>query len=212
MIEQKIFNFTLKKNNEIDDFIVSESNNIAYKLLINKNSIDKYICLKGPAKSGKTYLGLLWQKINNAIIYKKNDYDIILNQKNNIFYDNLTVNLNEENLFHLINHCYNNNLKILITSNIFPSEYEFKIKDLSSRIKSFHLVEIQDPDDELLNNLLLKLFYDRQIIIKNNEIFFYITKRINRTYKDLYNFVEKIDRLSLSEKRQLTIPLIKKLL
>ena len=58
----------------------------------------------------------------------------------------------------------------------------------------------------------MKLLYDKQIIIKNSEIFFYITKRINRTYVDLYNFVEKIDKLSLSKKKQLSIPLIKELL
>ena len=82
----------------------------------------------------------------------------------------------------------------------------------TSRLKSFYSVEILDPDDELLNNLLIKLLYDRQIIIKKNEIFSYIIRRINRTYLDLYNFVEKIDKLSLAKKRELTIPLIKELL
>ena len=38
------------------------------------------------------------------------------------------------------------------------------------------------------------------------------TKRINRTYLDIYNFIDSIDKLSLSQKRQITIPLIKELL
>ena len=37
--------------------------------------------------------------------------------------------------------------------------------DLSSRLKSFHFAEIKDPDDQLLNHLLMKLLYDKQIII-----------------------------------------------
>ena len=49
-------------------------------------------------------------------------------------------------------------------------------------------------------------------IIKSHEIFSYISKRINRTYLDVFEFVEKIDKLSLEKKRQLTIPLIKELL
>ena len=42
---------------------------------------------------------------------------------------------NEENIFHMINHCVNNNLKILITTDQYISD-QFKLKDLSSRLKS----------------------------------------------------------------------------
>ena len=49
-------------------------------------------------------------------------------------------------------------------------------------------------------------------IIKNNEIFDFIYKRLSRTYLDIYIFVEKLDRLSLEKKRQLTIPLIKEII
>ena len=120
--------------------------------------------------------------------------------------------MNEEYLFHLINHCYINNLKILVTSEVSTSEYQFQLVDLLSRLKSFYFIEIFDPDDELIYNLLIKLLYDRQIKINNKEIFSYIIKRINRTYIDIYSFIDKIDKLSLSKKRQITIPLIRELL
>lgn len=212
MIEQKVLNFDIKTNYDNDVFFVSKSNYIAHKALITNNIKERFIYLKGPKKSGKTHLGRMWKKINNAIEYEINDNIKILKQENNIFCDNFFSFINEEYFFHLINHCYNNNLKILITGEIFPSDYKFKINDLSSRIKSFNILEIMDPDDELLKNLLMKLLYDKQIIIKNEEIFSYITKRINRTFVDIYNFVESIDKLSLSKKREITIPLIKELL
>ena len=60
--------------------------------------------------------------------------------------------------------------------------------------------------------LMVKLFSDKQIVIKNIEIFDFIFKRIPRTYLDIYIFVEKLDRLSLEKKRQLTIPLIKEII
>ena len=44
------------------------------------------------------------------------------------------------------------------------------------------------------------------------EIFSYVLKRINRTYKDVYLLVDKIDKLSLEKKRELTVPLIKELI
>ena len=59
---------------------------------------------------------------------------------------------------------------------------------------------------------MVKLFSDKQIIIKNKEIFDFIFNRVTRTYLDIYIFVEKLDRLSLEKKRQLTIPLIKEII
>ena len=212
MIKQKIFDFNIKENYGNDDFFVSNSNSLAHKVLLNTKIPEKYIYLKGPSKSGKTHIGQIWQKINNAILFNYNDYNMILGQKKNVFVDNFSLNFDEEKLFHLINHCYSNNLNILVTSELSSTEQKFKLSDLSSRLKTFYFAEIFNPDDELLNNLLIKLMHDRQIHINNDEIFSFITKRIARTYLAIYNFVDRIDKLSLSKKKKITIPLIKELL
>ena len=83
---------------------------------------------------------------------------------------------------------------------------------MSSRLKSFNFIKIKIPDDELIVNLINKLLYDKQIIINNSEIFSYVLKRIKRSYKDIYLLVDKIDKLSLEKKRELTVPLIKELI
>ena len=67
-------------------------------------------------------------------------------------------------------------------------------------------------DEEMCKIILTKFFYEKQIIVKNKEIFDYIFVRANRTYYDIYLLVEKIDKLSLEKKRELTIPLIKEIL
>ena len=150
--------------------------------------------------------------MNNAVIYYNENYNDIIQCKKNIFVDNFLEDLNEENLFHLINHCFNNELKILLCTDQFISNYIFELNDLSSRLKSFNFIEIKKPDDELIVNLINKLLYDKQIIINNSEIFSYVLRRINRTYKDIYLLVDKIDKLSLEKKRELTVPLIKELI
>ena len=58
----------------------------------------------------------------------------------------------------------------------------------------------------------LSLFYEKQIIVKNKEIFDFIFNRVTRTYNNIYLLVDRIDKLSLQKKRQLTIPLIKEIL
>ena len=210
-MEQSYFNYNLKPGLAIDDFFVSTSNKKAYSFILNKKIDNKKILLIGPNKSGKTHLGKIWQKNNNAVSYE-NNFEIILNYKKNIFIDDFFKNINEEQIFHLINHCSINKLTILLTSNKEVFEHNFLLKDLVSRLKTFNLLRINLPDDDLIINLIIKLLHDKQIIIKNEEIFHYILKRIERSYEEVFLLIENIDKLSLEKKRELTIPLIKKLL
>ena len=210
-MEQSYFNYNLKPGLAIDDFFVSTSNKKAYNFIFNKKIDNKKILLIGPNKSGKTHLGKIWQKNNNAVSYE-NNFEIILNYKKNIFIDDFLKNINEEQIFHLINHCSINKLTILLTSKKEVFEHNFLLKDLVSRLKTFNLLRIDLPDDDLIINLMIKLLHDKQIIIKNEEIFHYILKRIERSYEEIFLLIEKIDKLSLEKKRELTIPLIKKLL
>ena len=211
-MKQQFFNYKIPSKLNLENFHVTASNTNAYKYVISKNDIIKQTILFGPKKSGKTHLGLIWKKNNNAISFDNKNYENILQNKRNIFIDDFFNDLNEEILFHIINHCKNNNLKLLLTSVKLLNEHDFKFLDLSSRLKSFHILNINLPDDELIINLLIKLLSDKQIIIHNSEIFSFILKRINRTYENIYWLVEKIDKLSLEKKRELTIPLIKELL
>ena len=210
-MEQSYFNYNLKPGLAIDDFFVSTSNKKAYNFILNKKIDNQKILLIGPNKSGKTHLGKIWQKNNNAVSYE-NNFEIILNYKKNIFIDDFLKNINEEKIFHLINHCSINKLTILLTSNKEVFEHNFFLKDLVSRLKTFNLLRIDLPDDDLIINLIIKLLHDKQIIIKNEEIFHYILKRIERSYEEIFLLIENIDKLSLEKKRELTIPLIKKLL
>ena len=209
-MKQIYFNYNLEPQLKIEDYFVSSSNIKSYNALI-KDYKSKNIFLYGPKNSGKTHLGLIWKDKYNAIIFN-NNIDIILNNKKNILIDNIFKNIIEEDIFHIINHSNLYNLNLLVTSNIFLNDYQFKLEDLSSRLKTFINIKIDLPDDDLLINLMIKLFNDKQIIIKNPKLFNYILKRVNRSYEKIFLLVEKIDNLSLEKKKQLTIPLIKNLI
>jgi len=210
-MEQYYFNYNLKPKLALEDFFVSTSNKKAYNFILHKKIDNKKFLLIGPNKSGKTHLGKIWKKINNAITYE-NNFERCINHKKNIFIDDFLTNINEEQIFHIINHCSINKLSILLTSSKDVFEHNFFLKDLLSRIKTFHLLRIDLPDDDLIINLMTKLLHDKQIIINNEEIFPYILKRIERSYEGIFIFIENIDKLSLEKKRELTIPLIKKLI
>ena len=209
MIKQKSFNYKFndKNDNELN-FFVNNTNLYAFNALINNDT--KCSFLYGPKKSGKSYLSKIWLKKNKAIEYNDN-CDKLLNLNNNVLIDNL-IFYDQEKIFHIVNNCILNNSKILITSDIKINVIDFKFNDLSSRLKTFSNLEIKQPDDELLLNILTKLLVDKQFIIKSNEIFEYILRRVDRSYQSINEIVNKLDILSLEKKRQLTIPLIKEIL
>jgi len=208
MSKQKSFNYKFINNHNELNFFVNNTNSYAFNAIINSDS--NFSFLFGPKKSGKSYLAHIWLKKNNAIKYNDND-ELILNQKKNILIDNLLF-YNEEKIFHIVNNCILNNLKILITSNNKLNDLKFKYKDLSSRLKTFSYLEINQPNDEMLLTILTKLLIDKQFVINSNEIFEYILRRVDRTYQGINEIVNRLDILSLEKKRQLTIPLIKEIL
>ena len=210
MSEQNYFNYNLDEKKDSSNFFINHTNKQAH-VVINNNQIIKNIYINAPNKSGKSHLLNIWKKNNNAILYNYN-LPNILNEKKNVAIDNLFENIEEEDIFHIINHCKNENLKILVTSDLNIEEHKFKLKDLKSRLKTFYHVSILKPDDEMLKILLTKLLHEKQFIIKNPEIFEFLNKRIERSYQSIYNVVDKLDKFSLQKKRQLTIPLIKEIL
>ncbi len=210
MSYQKIFNYQFISKNDHENYFVNQTNQKAYDITILEK-FNQNIFLFGPKKSGKSYLANLWKDKNNAISYN-NNFSKIIKTKQNIVIDDVLGKSSDESLFHLINHCKLNNLKMYFVSSLDINTYDFKFLDLYSRLREFIYLEIKPPDDEMCKMLMAKLFYDKQIIIRNKEIFDFIFKRLNRTYFDIFFFVDKLDKLSLEKKRQLTIPLIKEII
>ena len=208
MIKQKSFTYNFDDQFIEQNFFVNKTNFYAFNVLINNNS--RLSFLHGPNKSGKSYLGQIWLRKNKAVQFKDN-YKHFINNNMNILIDDIFL-FEEEEIFHIVNNCILNNLKLLIISNSRISETKFKFKDLSSRLKTFSNLEITQPDDEMLLTILTKLLIDKQFIINSNEIFEYILRRVDRSYQGIHEIVNKLDVLSLEKKRQLTIPLIKEIL
>tara|TARA_B100000579_G_C22600191_1_gene742289 strand:- start:29 stop:670 length:642 start_codon:yes stop_codon:yes gene_type:complete len=203
-----------KKSYLEEDFLISNSNENAFKSIIEKSIKINNIYLFGPNKSGKSHLASIWLKKNNGVCI---ELDKITNKNineinKNILIEDIYENINEEKLFFLINNIKEKNKKILITSNKKALNYNFKLKDLSSRIKSFYFTEIKKPDDYLLMNLIIKLFNDKQIKIKDKKVINYIISHIDRTFDNVYLAVKKIDEYSLSNNRDINIPLIKEII
>ena len=122
--------------------------------------------------------------------------------------ENLDEKIDENFLYTLINIVDQDNKYLIITSVKPIVELNFQLSDLNSRSKNFLLQNIEKPDDELIVALLVKNLSDRQISIQK-KLIDYIIKRIDRSYGKIFEFIYKIDEVSLKKKKSIDLKIIK---
>ena len=215
-LNQLLLKFELKQNYKYDDFYVSKSNFYAFNLIDKWPKWEKNIInISGEKFSGKTHLANIFlKKFKGKKIEAKEFSDNDLKELKiyeNIVLDNLSLNVDERLIYSLFNIVDQDNKFLIINSLIPISEIDFKLKDLKSRTKNCLVTKIDKPDDELMFALILKNLSDRQITIDKKLIDF-IIKRIDRSYGKIFEFIYKIDEISLKKKKSIDLKIIKDVL
>ena len=215
-LNQLIINFDYEQNFKDDDFYVSNSNKHIFTLLNQWPKWDKnFLNISGEKFSGKTHLANIFlKKFKGKKIEAKEFSDNDLKELKiyeNIVLDNLSLNVDERLIYSLFNIVDQDNKFLIINSLIPISEIDFKLKDLKSRTKNCLVTKIDKPDDELMFALILKNLSDRQITIDKKLIDF-IIKRIDRSYGKIFEFIYKIDEISLKKKKPIDFKIIKQVL
>ena len=171
--------------------------------------------ISGEKFSGKTHLVNIFIKKFKGIKLDANSLsnkDLkMIKIHENIILENLSENVDEKLIYSLLNIIDLDNKFIIITSKIPIVDINFRLSDLKSRTKSFLLQKIEKPDDELMFALILKSLSDRQITIDKKLIDF-IIKRIDRSYGKIFDFIYKVDELSLKNKKPIDFKTIKEVI
>ncbi len=95
----------------------------------------------------------------------------------------------EELLLHLINSASEAKAFLLLTS---QNKNEFRLKDLTSRLKNIFSLQIKDPGPEVVEILLVNGFARRQIKISDRIVNF-VSRNIPRSYEAVLNAVNLIE-------------------
>jgi chromosomal replication initiation ATPase DnaA len=212
-LNQLLLKFDLKQNYTDEDFYVSKSNFYAFNLMNRWPKWEKnFLNICGEKFSGKTHLTNIFLKKFKGIKVEaknfKNENLKELKVHENIVLDNLEKNVDERLIYSLFNIIDQDNKFLIINSLIPISEINFQLKDLRSRTKNCLVASIDKPDDELMFALILKNLSDRQITIDKKLIDF-IIKRIDRSYGKIFQFIYKIDEISLKKKKSIDFTIIK---
>jgi len=211
-LNQLLLDFDYKQNFKDDDFYVGKSNYYPFEL-INKwpNWENNFLNISGEKFSGKTHLANIFLKKFNGVKIESNllNDEILKEIKSyqNIILEDLNLDINEKLIYTLFNIVDQDNKFLIITSAVPIAEIGFNLEDLKSRTKNCLLAKIENPDDELMFALILKNLADRQITLDKKLIDF-IIKRVERSYGKIFEFIYKIDKISLKKKKSIDFKII----
>ena len=211
-LNQLLLKFDYEQNFKDDDFYVGKSNFYPFELINNWPKWEKnFLNISGEKFSGKTHLTNIFIKkfkgirIHSNKLCNKNLETVKLNQ--NVVLEDLNADIDEKLAYTLFNIIDQDNKFLIITSLKPIAEINFKLKDFKSRTRNCLLAKIENPDDELMFALILKNLSDRQITLDKKLIDF-IIKRVDRSYGKIFEFIYKIDKISLKKKKSIDFKII----
>ena len=214
--KQELMKFEYEKNFKFDDFYISKCNQHIFDLFNLWPKWEKnFLNISGENFSGKSHLINIFLKKHKGIKFDTISFDneslAKIKVYQNIVLEDLDKDIDEKLIYSLLNIIDLDNKFIIVTSEIPLVNINYSLVDLRSRTKNFLLYNIEKPDDELMFALILKNLSDRQISL-NQKLINYIVKRIDRSYSKIFDFIYKIDELSLKKKKSIDFKIIKEAL
>ena len=221
MARQLTFDLPAKTALGRDEFFVSSANSVAVETIENmENWPGRKLLLTGPHGSGKTHLAHVWASDVQATVTSASDLKTenvaeLLQANVRIAVEDIGAIAGqvamEEALFHLHNLVIAEGGHLLMTATTPPGAWNFTLPDLASRVQSAGQIALQPADDLLLSVILVKLFADRQLVVKP-DVISYLVSRMDRSFDAARQMVLALDLAALTERRAITKPLVTKVL
>lgn len=209
MSEQMAFELPYRAAQGADDFLVSECNATAVRLIdVWPDWTNPAYAIVGPSGSGKSHLANVWRLASGARAVeardvRESDLDALVEGRALVVEDADRSGISDLTLFHLLNLCKEREVSLLLTAREAPVDWPIRLPDLASRLRSIPAVTIGQPDDGLLRAVLVKQFADRQLDV-TPQVISYLTARMERSMGEAGRVVERLDRAALEAQRRIT--------
>lgn len=143
--------------------------------------------LIGPRYSGRSLLGRLFISATGGEVI-----DTVHDKADDI-------------LFHAWNRAQESRTPLLLVADREPTEWEIILPDLQSRLRAAPVVRIGDPDDDLVEALIGRMFADRGTRIAD-DLAAWLAPRVERSYMAIHEMVTHLDEAALAERKRITVP------
>ena len=188
MTDQIPLDLAPEPNYTFDNFYIGRSNQDAFMALqAFPNWPSPIFLLTGPFGAGKSHLGTAWSRsIQGAI-----------------FLDNADQ-LAEEDLFTALNKALNGEIPGLLLGAETPaSRWDIALPDLRSRLVNVPILQLSEPNEDILEPIIRKLFEDKGRAVKA-DLVAYIYTHFERSVPAVSRLVHNIDLSARQAKRDVT--------
>jgi chromosomal replication initiation ATPase DnaA len=195
-----------------ESFIRSESNEAAWRAChawLESGEPALIIC--GPEGSGKTHLAHVLAEDCKAVFLAAEYFgDNETPGAELVVIDDMPANDPRGFLAALENSAAAGK-RMILAGRGHPSEWAQGLKDLRTRLEAMPRAVLEEPGETLIGAVIAKGFRDRQISV-SPEVVKFAALRLSRTFAAAHAFVALADKLSLEEKRKITMPFVQKFL
>lgn len=201
MSSQIPLDFQYRPDYSEDAYIVAPCDLDGFNMVMTGTWPNHCLSIVGEHGAGKTHLGHIWAKRKRGLVLDgQNAFEPNSNWQNkNIFLDNAQC-ASELSLFALINMAISGEIQsVLFASQDPPALWPAHLPDLRSRLKNVMTVSLASPDDDLLFEIVGKLFHDRGLVVADNVIH-YVLAHADRSVASLARLVADLDAKSASDK------------
>ena len=161
------------------------------------------LALIGPAGSGKSHLALAWaEQVGAATPSEHPDARPVL-------IEDADQKTQGETLFHLLNRPLPATL--LLTARTLPANWPIALPDLRSRLNALPVALLGEPNDEVLDGVMRRLFRERHIE-PAHDLLVYLRHRIERSEPAARAFIARLDAQALRRRKPVTRALARDLL
>lgn len=206
------FDFPRRRAMGRGDFYVSPANAAALGLLDRPHTWPEgRLALCGPAGSGKTHLAHVFIAATGAALVGAAaltpEAVPHLIGAGAVALEDLDRGGHEQAVFHLLNLARAEGVPVLLTGRTPPSRWPVALPDLASRLAAIAVGKLHLPDDDLLAAVIAKLLADRHLR-HDPGVPEALAARIERSFDAARDAVERLDSVSLAERRNLTRRLV----
>ena len=188
------------------DFLATGSNEAALTWL-NRTADwpDGRLALWGDEGRGKTHLLRIWAVRAGATVltWPPPGDDGAPVAAGPIAIDDADMIADDHGLLHRLNAAREAGVPVLLTGRTPPSRWTAVLPDLASRLRAMTAVQIDPPEDSLLEALLVRLLNERQMTMGDGARAWLLT-RLPRTAAAMREAVARLDHISLAAGGRIT--------
>jgi chromosomal replication initiation ATPase DnaA len=194
---------------EEEDFLVGPSNETAFETIESwPHWHHPVLRLEGPEGSGKTHLAHIWSRYSHAWVVCAKEITTarvpeLIAPRALVIEDVDQGAYDETAMFHLLNLARDQHVSLLITARKSLHQWGIQTPDLLSRLRLAPVVGLGMPDDMLFRAVLVKLFFDRQLIV-NTRVIEYLAMHLDRSFTRAQQAVAQLDAIAMGKGRAIT--------